>query len=143
MIVFTQDDRQMMTHTADVIGDRMRHEDGYTEQDEATVAKLDELSKALTTVLVITGDEPTGGVDDPQVREMFRDIVRAELAHPVPGASQRLLYRAALVLGIRQPDPAKGQRDCGADVGDHALISDWVVGLYLHRCSNCFRLFEL
>ena len=143
MIHFTEQDRQMMKHVGEVIGDRLHHEGGYTEQDRATVMKLDQLAAAPTSVVVITGDEPTGGVDDPQVREMFRDIVRAELAHPVPGASQRLLYRAGLCLGIPQPNPAKGLRDCGPDVGDHALISDWVLGLYLHRCSNCFRLFEL
>lgn len=84
-------------------------------------------------------------VDDPDadVVQMFQAIVRAELRAWVPGASQRLLYRAGRIAGIRQPNPAKGQRDCGDDPGHHALISDWTAGMYLHRCSDCFRLFDL
>lgn len=76
-------------------------------------------------------------------QQMLKHIVRAELAHWVPGASQRLLYRAGRIVGIEQPNPANGQPDCGDDPEHHALISDWVAGLYLHRCSNCFRLFQL
>jgi hypothetical protein len=61
----------------------------------------------------------------------------------VPNTSQRLLHRAGRIVGIHQPNPSLGFTDCGPDAGDHALISDWVAGLYLHRCSDCFRLFEL
>lgn len=136
MILFTEADRQMMNHVVDVIGDRMRHEDGYTEQDERTVTKLDRLAKSPTTSIVVLADDV-----DAEARQMFQAIVRAELAHWVPDASQRLLYRAGRIVGIEQPNPAKGQRDCGAERADHALISDWVAGLYLHRCSNCFRVF--
>lgn len=141
MIHFTQGDAQMLNHTVDVIGDRMHHEDGYTDQDRATVTKLDKLAKAGAAV-VITGaelaDEPHDA--DPQVRQMFQDIVKAELAHWVPGASQRLIYRAGLVLGVHQPMPRRD--DCGPERINHALVSYWVAGLYLHRCSTCFRLFE-
>jgi hypothetical protein len=138
MIIFTDRDRQMLNHVVDVIGDRMRHEDGYTEQDERTVTKLDKLAKSPTTSIVILADDV-----DAEARQMFQAIVQAELRAWVPGASQRLLYRAGRIVGIEQPNPAKGQPDCGPDVADHALINDWVAGLYLHRCSNCFRLFQL
>lgn len=138
MIIFTDKDRQMLNHVVDVIGDRMRHEDGYTEQDEQTVTKLDKLAKSPTTSVVVLADDV-----DAEARQMFRAIVQAELRAWVPGASQRLLYRAGRIVGIQQPNPAKGQPDCGPDVANHALFSDWVAGLYLHRCSDCFRLFEL
>lgn len=138
MIIFTDKDRQMLNHVVDVIGDRMRHEDGYTEQDEQTVTKLDKLAKSPTTSVVVLADDV-----DAEARQMFRAIVQAELRAWVPGASQRLLYRAGRIVGIQQPNPAKAQRDCGDDYANHALISDWVAGLYLHRCSDCFRLFEL
>lgn len=138
MIIFTDRDRQMLNHVVDVIGDRMRHEDGYTEQDERTVTKLDKLAKSPTTSIVILANDV-----DAEARQMFQAIVQAELRAWVPGASQRLLYRAGRIVGIEQPNPAKGQPDCGPDVADHALINDWVAGLYLHRCSNCFRLFQL
>lgn len=138
MIIFTDRDRQMLNHVVDVIGDRMRHEDGYTEQDERTVTKLDKLAKSPTTSIVILADDV-----DAEARQVFQAIVQAELRAWVPGASQRLLYRAGRIVGIEQPNPAKGQPDCGSDVADHALINDWVAGLYLHRCSTCFRLFQL
>jgi hypothetical protein len=137
MILFTEEDRQMLNHIVDVVGDRMHHEDGYTEQDGRTLSKLDKLAKTPATAVVVLADDV-----DAEARQMFQAIVRAELRHWVPGASQRLLYRAGRVVGIEQPNPAKGRRDCGADRTDHALISDWVAGLYLHRCSSCFRLFE-
>lgn len=138
MILFTEEDRQMLNHIVDVVGDRMHHEDGYTEQDSRTLGKLDKLAKAPATAVVVLADDV-----DAEARQMFQAIVRAELRHWVPGASQRLLYRAGRVVGIEQPNPAKGQSDCGADRADHSLINDWVSGLYLHRCSSCFRLFEL
>lgn len=137
MILFTEDDRQMMKHVVDVVGDRMHHEDGYTDQDRRTLDKLDRLSKSPATAVVVLADDV-----DAEARQMFQAIVRAELRHWVPGASQRLLYRAGRIVGIQQPNPAHAQADCGADRADHALISDWVAGLYLHRCSSCFRLFE-
>lgn len=138
MIVFTERDRQMLRHIVDVVGDRMHHEDGYTEQDRLTFMKVQDMSTAPATVVVVTGEEI-----DSEARQMFQAIVRAELAHWVPGASQRLLYRAGRIVGVDQPNPAKGEADCGPDRADHALISDWVAGLYLMRCSSCFRLYDI
>lgn len=137
MILFTELDRQMLKHVVEVFEDRMLTEGGYTEQNEDTVTKLEKLAKTSTTAVVVTGDER-----DAESHSMFREIVKAELGHWVPNASQRLLYRAGRIIGIDQPDPAKGLRDCGPDRAHHALISDWVAGLYLYRCVNCFRLFD-
>lgn len=137
MILFTAEDKKMLDHVIDVIGDRMHHGDGYTMQDEATVAKLDKLAKAPATAVVVTGEEFDSGA-----HQMFQAIVKAELANWVPDASQRLLYRAGRIVGIEQNDPSQaGSRDCGPERIQHTLISDWVAGLYLSRCVNCFRLY--
>ena len=135
MLHFTQDDQQMMNHVVDVIGDRMHHEDGYTPQDTATVAKLDQLAKTPSAV-VLTGDEQT----EAQARQMLRDVVALELKHWVPGASQRLIYRAANAMGIKQPYPTAD--DHGPNPADHPLVRDWVAGWPLMRCATCCRLFR-
>lgn len=80
---------------------------------------------------------------DQEAHEMFRQIVAAELDNWVPNASQRLLYRSGGIVGINQPDPSKGRPDCGPEREQHCLISDWVAGLFLMRCSSCFRLYEV
>lgn len=46
-VIFNHGDSGLIDHIIDVIGDRMRSEDGYTERDEATVAKLERLNAAL------------------------------------------------------------------------------------------------
>lgn len=138
MLHFTQDDQQMMNHVVDVVTDRMRHEDGYTEQDDATMTKLDTLTNGLdgTSAVVITGDE----CPKDEAALLFQDVVKAELKHWVPGASQRLLFRAGRALGIEQPEPRNP--DCGQLRSYHALVSDWVAGLYVQRCSSCARIYE-
>lgn len=139
MTIFTDKDRQMLNHVVDVIRDQMLYEpDEYTEQNEQTVAKLDKLAKSPTTSIVVLADDV-----DADARQMFQAIVRAELRAWVPGASQRLLYRAGRIVGIPQPNPEWAWPDCGPERADHTLINDWVAGVYLHRCSGCFRLFEL
>lgn len=140
MIVFNDDDRPMLHHVVDVICDKMHMEkDEYTEEDRETVRKLNETSEKTTTTLLITGDDVSQG----EAYDMFAKIVDAELRNWVPGASQRLLYRAGAVLGIAQPNPQYGTADCGPATSDHALIATWVVGRYVYRCSSCFRLFDL
>lgn len=135
MIIFTEEDRQMLKHVADVIGDRMHSEDGYSDRDYATMGKLNALTESPTSSLVITGD---GADSDGQ--QLFQTIMRAELAHWVPNASQRLLYRAGRLLGVQQPNPATGRPECGEHA--HALNSEWIVGIYVRRCVHCFRLLE-
>lgn len=136
MLHFTQEDAQMLNHTVDVIGDRIRSEGGYTPQDEATVVKLDQLAKTKGSALVLTGDALKGA----EARDMLRDVVLLELRHWVPGASQRLIYRAGNALGLKQPWPMAD--DHGPDAGAHALVADYVAGLYLLRCVTCCRLFH-
>lgn len=137
MLHFTRDDQQMMNHVGDVVTDRMRHKDGYTEQDEATVEKLDQLTNGLdgTSAVVLTGDEQS----ESEARDLLAQVVRAELKHWVPGASQRLIYRAANAMGFKQPYPVRD--DCGEAAASHSLHADWVAGLYLMRCASCLRLY--
>ncbi len=138
MIRWTYNDMQMLAHVVDVVGDQMLNEDGYTDQDRKTMAKLEALAQAGAS-LTVDGSK----VERNEAAQTFVDIVRAELDNWVPDASQRLLYRAGAALGISQPDPGNArQPDCGPHVGDHAIISDWIAGLYVQRCVNCFRIFK-
>ncbi|ALO79380.1 hypothetical protein [Streptomyces phage phiSAJS1] len=139
MLHFTPQDRQMLDHVTDVVGDRMHHEDGYTEQDTATVAKLDRLAKSVGaasgSAVVLTGEE----ILEADAQRHLAAVVRLELKHWVPGASQRLIYRAANALGLKQPYPTVD--DHGPDPASHPLVPDWVAGMYLMRCATCCRLF--
>lgn len=138
MIHWTEADLQFLNHTVDVMGGRFHHEDGYTEQDRQTMKKLEALAKA-GAALTVDGSEQhwKSGLDT------FRRIVNAELDHHVPGASQRLLFRAGAALGVKQPDPSRAAReDCGVTRAEHSLIGDWVGAMRLMRCSTCFRLFR-
>lgn len=137
MLHITRDDQQMMNHMVEVITDRMRHNDGYTDQDDATVTKLDQLTNGLdgTSAVVLTGDDQS----EDEARSLLAQVVRAELKHWVPGASQRLIYRAANAMGFKQPYPTRP--DCGEAASAHSLVADWVAGMYLMRCASCLRLY--
>lgn len=133
MQIFDRDDTQMISHTVDVMGDRISDGNDYTEQDGNTITKLDELK---TPALVVDGAEHT----DYELRAMLRRIVTAELDHWVPGASQRLIYRASRALGESFAKPRA--EDHGPNPEDHALTANWVAGLYLRQCATCQRLFR-
>lgn len=138
MIYWTEADKQMLEHAAEVMGDRIHGEpDGYTDQDRATVAKLEELSK-LGSAVTVCGNERARSEET----NLFQSIVTAEMASWEPNASQRLLYRAGMALNFCQPDPAAGKPDCGDHPGDHALSPGWLVGIYVHRCATCFRVYR-
>lgn len=135
MLYLGREDAQMMSHVDEVIRDRMLGDDTY-EPD--AVATVDKLGKLATPALVIDGAEQTRE----EAAFLFQDIVKAELHNWVPGASQRLLFRAGAALGFQQPHPELAQvLDCGPATGDHAVFSDWVAGLFVLRCSSCFRIF--
>lgn len=139
---WTHADHQMMNHVVDVIGDRMHHEDGYTTQDGDTVTKLDGFTKQLADegakVLVVDLNHT------PHRDEAFlalQEVVRLELKHWVPDASQRLIRRASNVLGF-PVTTAPTAKDHGLDRVDHALFPDWTAGLYVLKCATCHRLFQ-
>lgn len=138
MIHFTQDDAQMLAHVVDVVGDRMHSEDGYTDTDRATMTKLEALVKEGAAVVVSGKDGQANVVE----LNLFLKIVRAELDHWVPNASQRLLFRAGAALGVQQPDPSRMSADCGPDRHQHALVADWVSTMYVYRCASCVRLYR-
>lgn len=66
-------------------------------------------------------------------------VVAAELNNWVPGASQRLIRRAAdslrLVAGIGYEDV----EECPDD--RHCRIYDWVAGHFVLRCIICDNMF--
>jgi hypothetical protein len=140
MIHFGHAHKQMLSHTAEVMGDRMHDEpDQWTNTDEATVDRIERMGKSPAGMLVITGDE-MNLIDQ---RRLMAKVVNAELDHWVPDASQRLIWRASQVLnGTYGAVVLTDQPDCGAEPSWHALTADWVVGIYVRRCVTCGRLYR-
>lgn len=138
MIVFTDRDGQMMNHVVDVIGDRMHHEDGYTEQDHATVVKLDQLAKGTAAGTQVVVDAVPY---DAEAMKLLAEIVEAELRHWVAdrNASARLIYRAATMMGFTAVMPKAD--DHGPNPGNHALFPNWVGGIFVQQCATCARVF--
>ena len=130
-------DRDFLSHTGEVMQDLLYGRDGYTPGDEAALGKVQQLGKG-NAALVVTGED----LDVKQLTEIMREVISAELAHWVPDASQRLIWRAARALGF-EPTPRPGYVDCGAERIDHPLVPAWEYGLYLMRCSACARLFRV
>ncbi len=137
MIRFTDDDAQMLAHTAWTMRDQIVGDDDYTDGDRKTVDKLSKLAQAGPTVALGLDDFGT----DPRV--LFQRIVMAEVDAWVPGASLRLIHRAARTLGETAPDPSRAEADCGPDLASHATVVDWQSGLYLRRCVHCLHLFRV
>ena len=136
MIAFTgPNDKQMLKHTAEVMGDRIHSEGGYTQGDSDVVDGIDHMGHADTSVVVLTGEECA----EDEAKTLLRQVVEAELRHWVPGASQRLIYRAANALGFKQPYPLN--EDCGPEPGQHSLVGDYIAGLRVMRCASCLRAF--
>lgn len=138
MIHIRHGERAMFKHTAEVMSDRMSDEPNqWVGDDHRAVAKIGVIGEAKTSALVITGDELHDGP------ELFRQIVEAELDNWVPGASQRLLRRASAALGQGYRSQAEdGVPDCGPEASRHALIGDWVAGLFIRHCITCGHLFK-
>ncbi|AKA61699.1 hypothetical protein SEA_YDN12_32 [Streptomyces phage YDN12] len=134
MIYFRREDAQMLKHVDEVIGDRLHGDDSYEPEDRDTAAKLGLL---VPPALVITGAELT----EAQRHVLLRRIVNAELDEWVPGASQRLIFRASRALGFAAAEARRA--DCGPELKDHATITQWVAGLYLRQCVGCVRLFRV
>lgn len=134
MLYLGREDTQMLKHVDEVIGDRLSGDDTYEPDAVATAAKLERLTPPA---LLLTGDELT----EAETHALLRRIVEAELDQWVPGASQRLIYRASRALGFKWPEPRR--TDCGGETSSHATVTQWVAGLYLRQCVGCSRLFRI
>ena len=137
MIHFTEDDALMLRHTAEVMQDRAADDGNYTENDINVADRIERMGQGRQSLL-ITGDE----LDQQDALVLYRNIVHAELDAWVPDASQRLLQRVGHALGVRHPLLTTGRADCGAEPGWHALVADWVCGIYVYRCVTCGRLYK-
>lgn len=140
MIAWTDNDRQFIRHTVETMADRMLSQGGYTEADDAALDKLQRLGNSSSNGgvhLMLTGDE----IDRAEADLLLQDVVKASMGDWVPNASQRLISRAAGALGRYVPE--QSTRDHGPNPGDHALVADWVAGMYVEVCVTCARLFEV
>ena len=72
------------------------------------------------------------------VKEVLHAVVAAELRAWVPGASQRLIRRAADRMGIETNIGRKDVTECAP--GQHCLTYDWIAGFFVLRCSTCDHL---
>lgn len=137
MIYFTNEEAQMLKHTAETMGDQIRDGDGYTEADEAAVDKIEAMGK-VGRLLVITDARTT----DAEAVALFQQVIAAELVNWVPGASQRLVHRAGSALGfLGYFGPPRDVADCGPQPMDHALMNSELAGVTVHLCGKCDRLF--
>ena len=137
---FQKNEGQMLTHTAEVLGDRMG-DDMYEPEDESTIDRVEKIGNSLKSgsgALVITGEE----LNMIDARRIYQRIAEAEMANWVPDASQRLLHRAGHALGVRHPVMLSNEPDCGAEPGWHALIGDWIGDLFIRRCITCCRIYQ-
>lgn len=141
MIPWTDNDRRFAIHTVEVMGDRLRCNDGYTEQDEDALDKLSRLGngpKNSGVALLLTGDELSGL----EAYDLYKSVVQANVDNWVSGSSQRIVYRAGRVLGF-EGYQLGGVPDHGPERAAHPLIPDWVGGVYVQRCTGCARLFRV
>lgn len=138
MFVWTEEDATFMKHVQEVMGDRMSYENGYTDEDRGSLAKLETLADPAARVVIVNkGTQPRD-----LATMQLQDIVRAEIRNWIPNASQRLIRRASVMLDLPcMPVPIT--EDHGPDRAEHALIPDWVGGLYLMRCVTCNRVFDV
>lgn len=134
MLYLGREDKQMLLHVDEVIGDRLSGDDTY---DADSVATADKLSGLTPPAVLLTGDEMT----EADAHALLRRVVNAELDEWVPGASQRLIYRASRALGFSAAEARRA--DCGPELVNHATITQWVAGLYLRQCVGCARLFRV
>lgn len=135
MIHITSEDRHFTTHAAEVMQDLILEGNGYTEDDEQHCKKMGQLGSRRG--LFVTGEELSRSA----ATELFQEVIRYEMGNWVPDASQRLIQRAGAALGFGLNLHTIAE-DHGDDRGDHALVSDWFVGIYVHRCATCSRLFK-
>lgn len=139
MIHFNRDELEMLDHAANTMNDRILCEpDEYTRSDNSAIRKLFQTANTETSAIVITGEE----LDKQERIWAFRQVLDAELRHWVPNASQRLLTRAAAALEVEYPPGVGKSVDCGAEPGWHALIGDWLAGIYVRRCISCARVYR-
>lgn len=107
----------------------------HTPEDRESARRLGKMRRGL----LVTGDPFT--VDEGVA--LLKEVVTSELDHWVPGSSQRLINRASLVLVGSPILAAATETDHGPGPADHALLQDWVAGIFVLRCVTCAHLFKV
>jgi hypothetical protein len=125
-------DRDFLNHSAEVMQDRMWELGGYERDDKSACKKLAALGNG-GTALVVTGVEMSA---HDRVAMLHR-VIDAEVAHWVPGSSQRLISRAAGALGVVLR--FVNDTDCGPEAQHHVLATIHVCGKNYRRCNQCGR----
>lgn len=136
MISLTASDVRMIRHGGEVLEDFcLERGSEYDAEDYESAKKMGRMRRGL----LVTGDEQTQA----EAEALMKSVVQAELDSWVPDASQRLINRASTVLvGGPILDPILST-DHGDSPGDHALVQDWVCGIFVLRCCTCAHLFKV
>lgn len=136
MIVFNANDSRMAPLASELLQDHCL--ECYNEYDEDDLKSAKKLGK-LRRGLLITGDAQTHD----EAEALLRKVVMSEMENWVADASQRLINRACGALGFMDLLDSDFTPDHGGNPGDHALVQDWVMGIFVLRCCTCARLFKI
>lgn len=142
MIDWNHNDASVATYAAEYLTDQMLdNPNEWDNCDDISVKKLAQLG--ANRGLLVTGDVVT--VDE--AAALMKQVVLTEINSWVSDSSQRLIYRAARALSIDTPYfrflGCTDDADHGPAPQDHALIQDWVCGIYTMRCATCGHLYRV
>jgi hypothetical protein len=137
MIIVTPNDAHVAHHASEMVEDHYETDGArdHTPEDRESARRLGKLGRGL----LVTGDPFT--VDEGVT--LLKEVVTSELDHWIPGASQRLINRASLILVGSPILGAATEADHGPNPADHALLQDWVAGIFVLRCVTCAHLFKV
>lgn len=138
MLILNASDMATVTVAAEMLTEALEDRAYANDNPDMSARKLEALG-GLDHAFVVTGAPLTTA----DATVLLREVVRTEVERWIPDASQRLINRAALALGFEGLlDPAF-EKDHGPLPQDHALVMDWVLGLYVARCATCAHLFKV
>lgn len=107
----------------------------FCRDDRESIERIGKMRRGL----LVTGDPFT--VDEGVA--LLKDVITSELEHWIPGASQRLINRAGVLLVGNAILDSAIEADHGPNPADHALRQDWVAGIFVLRCVTCSHLFKI
>lgn len=138
MLSLNASDMATVTVAAEMLSDALEDRAYAKDNPDMSADKLEALGR-LGHGFVLTGAElPTADAE-----KLLREVVRTEIEHWVPNSSQRLIDRASRALGYEPLIDPMITPDHGPLPQDHALIMDWVLGLYVGRCVTCGHMFKV
>lgn len=138
MINVTSNDAHIVQRGAEWLEDAAEDRaSGYDfdRDDRESITRIGKLRRGL----LVTGDQFT----EDEGLALLKEVITSELEHWVPGSSQRLINRAGVLLVGGPILIGATEADHGPGPADHALLQDWVAGIFVLRCVTCSHLFKI